>query len=100
MIRRKVVLRLRAQKDLDEIAQWIADEASVDVAVNYVRRVEDYISRLDVGSHRGTLRNEIRPGLRTVGFEGRLTIAFLVEETTVSVVRIFRAGRNWSEAFD
>ena len=40
-----------------------------------------------------------RPGLRIIGFERRLTIAFMVQEETVTVLRVFTAGRNWETSF-
>jgi toxin ParE1/3/4 len=49
----------------------------------------------DVGSERGTLRNDIREGLRVVGFERRLAIAFTVETEKVIILRVFVAGQNW-----
>ncbi len=43
---------------------------------------------------RGTLRDDIRPGLRTVGFERRMTIAFHVESKRVVIDRVLYAGRD------
>ena len=51
--------------------------------------------RLGVGSERGNLRADIRPNLRIIGFERRLTVAFTVGDETVTILRIFSAGRNW-----
>lgn len=47
----------------------------------------------------GHLRSDIRPGLRILGFERRLTIAFVVGTETVTILRVFAAGRNWEETF-
>ena len=44
---------------------------------------------------RGTLRDDIRPDLRIVGFERRLTLAFMVEEERVVFLRVFSGGQNW-----
>ena len=44
--------------------------------------------------HRGTKRDDLRAGLRLIGFERRVTIAFSVEGDTVVIVRIFYAGRD------
>lgn len=43
---------------------------------------------------RGTRRDEVRPGLRTLGFRRRVTIAFQVTPTRVVVVRVLYAGRD------
>lgn len=57
--------------------------------------VEAFCTRLGVGSERGHRRDDIRPGLRIVGFEHRLTVAFAVDDDIVTVLRVFTAERNW-----
>lgn len=42
----------------------------------------------------------IRPGMRTIGFERRITIAFAVGETSVTILRIFYGGRDWQAELD
>jgi len=44
---------------------------------------------------RGTKRDDILPGLRTIGFERRVTIAFRVQETRVEIVTVAYGGRNF-----
>jgi toxin ParE1/3/4 len=51
-----------------------------------------------LASHRGTRRDDIRPGLRVVGFERRVTIAFHVDDTTVTIDRILYGGREIEDA--
>ncbi|GAA0603666.1 hypothetical protein GCM10009416_46590 [Craurococcus roseus] len=41
-----------------------------------------------------------RPGLRTVGFERRVTIAFAVEPDAALIVRVLYGGRDLEAAFD
>jgi toxin ParE1/3/4 len=48
---------------------------------------------------RGTLRDDLRPGLRTIGFEHRVAIAFRVSTDTVAVLRILYGGRKVELAF-
>jgi toxin ParE1/3/4 len=36
------------------------------------------------------------PGLRTVGFERRVTVAFSVEIEVVLIQRIFYGGQDWA----
>jgi hypothetical protein len=57
--------------------------------------VEAFCGRLSVGSERGHRRDDVRSGLRILGFEQRLTIAFTVDDETVTVLRVFTAGKNW-----
>jgi len=77
---------------------WIAERASPDTALGYIDRLESYIRGFDYASERGTLRNDIREGLRTVGFERRVTIAFNVTAQEVIVLGLFYGGQNWQEA--
>ena len=54
---------------------------------------------LAIGSERGHRRDDIRPGLRILGFERRLTLAFVVTDDQVTILRIFGAGRDWEQGF-
>lgn len=47
---------------------------------------------------RGTKRDDIRLGLRTMGFECRATIVFQVRRSEVVVVRIFYGGQDYERA--
>ena len=51
----------------------------------------------DLGAfpHRGRASDDIRSGLRTVGFKRRVVIAFAVLGQTVVIVGIFYGGRDY-----
>lgn len=55
----------------------------------------------DLGAfpHRGRARDDIRSGLRTVGFKRRVVIAFAVLGQTVVIVGIFHGGRATTRRF-
>jgi toxin ParE1/3/4 len=95
--RRAVEISEQARADLFAMYEWIAQAASPDVALSYIERLETYILGFDVASERGSLREDIRPGLRIAGFGRRVTIAFTVEEERVIILRIFYGGRNWAD---
>lgn len=97
MKRRVVEISEEARRDLFALYDWIAEAGSPNTALAYVERIEAFCNGLDVASERGSLRDDIRPNLRVVGFERSATIAFIVEETRVVVLRIFYGGRNWTE---
>jgi toxin ParE1/3/4 len=96
---RRVVFAPEAAEDLIGIYDWVAESASPDVASGYIDRVEAFCHRLSIGSERGHLRSDVRRGLRVIGFERRLTIAFTVADETVTILRVFSAGRNWERSF-
>lgn len=98
MIRRTIVFSLEARDDLLALYDWIASEASPETAMAYIDRIERFISGFETAAERGTRRDDIRPGLRTIGFERRLTIAFVVGEQ-VTILRLFYAGRKWEGEF-
>jgi toxin ParE1/3/4 len=94
---REVVFSPEAIDDLNRLYDWIASGAGSAVALRYIERIEAFCMRLDLASERGVLREDIRPGLRVVGFERRLTVAFSVEAETVTIYRLFYGGQNWED---
>lgn len=97
---RAVGYAAEAEDDLGSIYRWLNESAGPSVARRYVDRVMDFCEHLDIASERGTLRPDLFPGLRTLGFERRLTIAFVVEGDEVRILRIFRSGQDWEATFD
>jgi toxin ParE1/3/4 len=95
----RVVFAETAEADLDEIFAWIADRAGEQVALGYTERIERFCREFSSFPQRGTMRDDLRPGLRTVGFERRVTIAFTVAGEDVTILRILYAGRSLDVAF-
>lgn len=103
-ILRDIRFRPAAAADLIELYNYILENAGPDVALRYIERIEVACNRLAQFPERGTLRDDLSPGIRLLGFERRASIAFLVDESTVRIVRVFYGGRNiagdWSAADD
>lgn len=95
MKERRVLFSPEAEADLEVIYDLIADAAAPSVAISYVERLEGYFAGMALASERGHRRDDVRPGLRIVGFERRITIAFTVSAEDVTILRIFYAGRDW-----
>ncbi|MEJ1969902.1 MAG: type II toxin-antitoxin system RelE/ParE family toxin [Rhizomicrobium sp.] len=95
MKRYKVSFRPAAEADLVALYDRIAAEAGPVVAGNYIDRIEVVCLSLDAFPLRGTKRDDIRPGLRTFGFERRATIAFHIDKTEVVIIRVFYGGRDY-----
>src|SRR5437868_2491630 len=98
MKRYEVSFRPRAEADLFALYQYIAEEAGTAVAGGYIGRIEAACLALATFPERGTRRDDIRAGLRTMGFERRATIAFQVIEDEVVILRIFYGGQNYERA--
>src|ERR1700712_3885036 len=91
----KIVFRPLAEADLIGLYDYIAAEAGTTIAGGYIDRIEAACFSLETFPQRGTRRDDIRPGLRTVGFERRATIVFRVDKSEVTIVRIFFGGRDY-----
>jgi plasmid stabilization system protein ParE len=96
----RVVFAEIAQADLDGIFAWIAEQAGFEIARAYTARIERFCREMTPFPQRGTARDDIQRGLRTLGFERRATIAFTVIEKDVIILRILYAGRSLDLAFD
>ena len=101
---RRVVFRPSAQSDLAELFDYIAENGGPRPAHNYLDRIEAACLSLAEFPERGTIRDDLYPGIRIIGFERRASIAFLVTDTSVRIVRVFYGGRqfpdNWEEPED
>jgi toxin ParE1/3/4 len=95
MKRFKVRFRPLARADLIDLYDYIAAEAGSDVAGAYVDRIEAACLALESFPKRGTQRDDIRSGLRTLGFERRATIVFQVQRAAVVIVRVFYGGQDY-----
>ena len=94
---RDIIFAPEASADLLALYEWISAKASPHVAISYIDRLERYCSSFDLASERGHARDDIRPGLRIIGFERRITIAFMVRDQTVTILRLFYGGQNWDD---
>jgi toxin ParE1/3/4 len=65
----------------------------------YIERIEKFCMSLQTLPNRGTLREDLRPGLRVIGFERRALIAFRVRSSNVAILRILYGGRSVERAF-
>lgn len=95
----RVVFAEGAQTDIDDLFEWIADHADMVTAQRYIGRIEAYCAGFTTFPERGTLRPDLRPGLRIIGFERRVSIAFTVKDEDVVILRVLYAGRSVELAF-
>jgi len=73
----KVVFRDQANAELTALYDYIAENSSPRVAIAYVRRIRDACMALEHFPERGTRRDDILKGLRTIGFERRSQLPFV-----------------------
>jgi plasmid stabilization system protein ParE len=99
MMRYAVVFTPEAQEQLVAIYRHIAAAASPTIAERYVNAVITHCEGLQTFPHRGTCRDDIRPGLRVTNYKKRVAIAFDVDAERVSILGVFYGGQNYEAAF-
>lgn len=90
---RKVVFSPEARDDLFELYRYIFERGAPIAALAYIERLEGRCMALADFPEQGLRRDDIRPGLRLVGFERRTEIAFHVTPSAVIIDRILHGGR-------
>lgn len=95
----QVIFSAPAKDDLFAIYNYIAARAGAAIALRFIDRIEEYCNGFETMPERGTRRDDLRPGLRTVGFRRRATILFEVDRRARKVVvhGIYYAGRSFEE---
>jgi toxin ParE1/3/4 len=84
-VARKVVLLDTASRELTDLGLYIASQSGTKAANGYLDRIYAACMSLATFPERGRRRDDM-PGLRTIGFERRVTIAFRVLKTRVGQI--------------
>ena len=95
----KVVFTPLAARQIDDLYDYIATHSNEATADVYVGRIVDHCQQLALFPKRGAMRDDILEGLRTIGFERRVTIAFMITREAVLIEGIFYGGQNFEAAF-
>lgn len=95
MKRYAIIYDRNAILDLAELHFWIGTETSERIASAYIKRIRLFCRQLRHFPRRGVQRDDIRPGVRIITFEGRVDIAFEVEREHVIIIRVLYAGRQF-----
>lgn len=89
-----------ALSDLEDIYQFVVRlSGSAAVAERFVGRIIDQCDRIGELPFMGTARDDLRPGLRTVGFERRAVIAYTIEPECVRITNVFYGGRDYEALY-
>jgi toxin ParE1/3/4 len=97
---REVIFAPEARDDLFELYGHIAGRGAPNAAMTYIMRLEARCLALADYPHQGLARDDIRPGLRLLGFERRTMIAFHITPSLLVIDRIFHGGQNVDAAFE
>jgi toxin ParE1/3/4 len=96
----EIVYRPAAVADLKEIARYVLQRSgSRSVAENYLRRIRQRCRDVGLFPEGGTPRDDLAPGLRTVAFERRAVIAYVVEGDKVVITNVIFGGRDFEALY-
>lgn len=91
----EIVFLAEAESDLNSLFDYIADQSGAVRAQAYIGRIEAACAKLASFPNRGAPRDDLLPGLRTLSFERRALVVYRVHNQTVSILRVFYAGRDY-----
>ena len=95
-----ITWRPQARGDLLALYEWIADQADPDTAYEYVSKIEAHAAALSAYPERGTARDDLAPGVRTIPYRRRTVIAYRVLDDMVEILAIAHAGRDLGRVFE
>jgi toxin ParE1/3/4 len=84
-----------AERDLSQLLDYIAAAATPTIAGRFVDELIAHCESFATFPDRGSPRDDIRPGLRTTGFRGRVVIAFAAIDDAVVILGIYYGGRDY-----
>ena len=88
-----------AERQLNEIDDWIAKNATADIARRFVAAILEHIEGILAFPLAGRSREDVRPGLRTSTYKRRTLVAYEVDETAgelvINILGVFHGGRSW-----
>ncbi len=94
-----VIYSPKAQSQLSNIFEFISAKASEEIAAKFVTSIIDYCDGFETFPERGLLRDDLRNGLRIIGYKKRVTIAFYVDEINVVILGIYYGGQDFEGDF-
>lgn len=99
MKRYKITFLPNAERRLDAIEAFIAERSSQAIAERFVSALMDRALKLDSFPFRGTPRNELMSGLRTIVYRRTVTIAYVVDGDEVAVTDFLYRGEDVAGRF-
>ena len=90
----ELVIDPRAEADLTEIYDFIAERSGWQRAATYIASIERLCFGLTNFPERGRSRDDLKPGLRAIAHRRRVLIAYAIDGRRVVILRVFNAGRN------
>ncbi|MBO3462846.1 type II toxin-antitoxin system RelE/ParE family toxin [Aetokthonos hydrillicola Thurmond2011] len=96
----RVLFSPRAEQQLGDLYSYIADRSGEERADRFISGIVTFCQNLSIFPERGTKRDDLRPGLRIIGFARRVTIAFSVGGDRVMIHGIFYGGQDYEAVME
>jgi toxin ParE1/3/4 len=96
----KIVFTPLAERQIDSLHAYITVQSSAVRADGYVSRIVDFCQGLATFPLRGTRRDDLMDGLRIIGFERRVTVAFVATDGLVLIEGLFYGGQDFEAIFE
>lgn len=95
-----VTFRVDALADLQSIYLIVLERSGNEmIATGFVQRIMARCRKIGDAPNGGRLRDELFPGLRTVPFERRAVIAYVIREHRVEITNIFYGGQDYEALY-
>jgi toxin ParE1/3/4 len=88
-----------AQSDLLALFDWIAERAGIEVGEDYTTRIEAFATALIDNPRRGSPRDELQKGLRSIVYRRRTILFYHVRGTAIEIIHIAHGGRDVARLF-
>jgi toxin ParE1/3/4 len=95
----EVVFAPEARDDILQLYDYISAHSNPERARSFAQGIVGYCEGFATFPERGTRHDNLRVGLRTIGYRRRVTIAFHVTDDHVVIDRVLYAGRDLARAF-
>jgi toxin ParE1/3/4 len=90
----QVVLSEEAQEQLDQLELYLAERFYPANAQRFVQRLTKACYKIGLAPHQGTNHDNLSPGIRSKGFERRVTIYFKIVGPQVMILGIHYGGHT------
>lgn len=99
----RITFTPEAERQLNELDDWITKAVSAAIARRFVSAVLDHIDGILVFPLAGRARDDVRAGMRVTTYKKRTLVAYEVDESSgelvVNILGIFDGRQNWETAF-
>jgi len=92
----QIIFTPQAEQQLEALYAYIPLQSNEERAEKYIRRIIDMSNSLMIFPMRGRLYEHLQPGLRIIGFECRVCIAYVPSSDVVRIIGIFYGGRDFT----